>query len=241
MKVFLAVVSSVTDYRKDQTVDIDHSSVHLTSQAAAQAVMTAIINRDLRYASCFELDYNAILGPEEDLTDYQHERLKDYWKKEEIEEWVYDDLPLDDTDAEVFIQRESSILKDQASKVKDFLLRDEKEIPFKSSISQAFYWREGTFMSQSYGISPRRRLSTARTMEVLPRMVLTRSQLAHRNRTRTKEKAQRSEQKLNKDSSNSPESTSRSTGYYMATKSHDNSDLALSQQAVACYRSIQGN
>ena len=145
MRVFIAVVASTTDYRKEQSVFIDHTSVHPTRDDATRAVMTAVIRAFPEHILEFPIDLGKLLDDgddddEEPITDDQWTRLKEFHKTGTIDEWIQDDVPeaIDDESEKLFEEfqrKETDRMKQQVKKLNSTIStwkKDKTEIPFTS-------------------------------------------------------------------------------------------------------------
>ena len=102
MKVFIAVVASVTDYRKCQRVTIHCSSVHLSNREVQIAIMKAILQHKPSMAFDFPVQWDPILG-ENLITKERKVRLKEFVEKEVRENgWEEEDVPSDSAEFKAF-------------------------------------------------------------------------------------------------------------------------------------------
>ena len=154
MKVYIAVVARTTDYRKNQNVSIDHTSVHPTRDKATRAVMTALIRAFPQYLLEFPLDIGRLLG-DEPITDDQLNRLEEYYKTGKVEEWIQDDVPEfgeDDKSTKLFEEfqrKETARMKQQVKKLESVVStwgKKENQIPFTSL--EIPYLPEGEYVNE---------------------------------------------------------------------------------------------
>jgi hypothetical protein len=138
MKIYIAAVATVTDYRKEQDVSIMETSAHTTEREAKKAVLFQIclamgpelIMEIGNFAKFFDL--SSILG--EEVTPSRRIRLQQWLKHSSIGDCDLeeDDVPTEKEDFDAFLEIEKPILERLADifskKFKD------KEIHF----SQAF-------------------------------------------------------------------------------------------------------
>ena len=127
MKVFVAVVASVSDYYKDIDHDIDHTSIHTTKKDASEAVMRAIIDSSPCYIALFPVDWKSIIGSEDELgSQGRRNRLYCYMKHEYIIEdyWRGDDVPEDSGEFEKFQAQETAAIAELAKKIQDHLKKN---------------------------------------------------------------------------------------------------------------------
>ena len=127
MKVFVAVVASVSDYYKDIDHDIDHTSIHTTKKDASEAVMRAIIDSSPCYIALFPVDWKSIIGSEDELgSQGRRNRLYCYMKHEYIIEdyWRGDDVPEDSGEFEKFQAQETAAIAELAKEIKDNAEKD---------------------------------------------------------------------------------------------------------------------
>lgn len=126
MKVFVAVVASVNDYRKGIEPVIDLVSVHTNKEDATEAVMNALIKVNPDNIAVFPVDWSSMTGPRE-LTQDQLNRLYSYMKFGSIQcDLEGDDVPEDQDEFEKFKVEESAAIAKFAKKIRDHLKNADK-------------------------------------------------------------------------------------------------------------------
>jgi hypothetical protein len=115
MKIYTAVVASITDYRKNQELRIECVSSHTTEREAKKVALFHICNAmepgGLLNIDRFDefFDLSTILG--EEVTPFRKDRLVQWIRDREIE-YVQDDVPEDEFKA--FIKIEEPIVENLA-------------------------------------------------------------------------------------------------------------------------------
>ena len=134
MKVHITTVCSVTDYRKEQTVFIDWSSVHKTRDEASEAIMTAILKENPHLLCESPVDLKQAFPGIDNFTAGRLCRLKEYMTTGDIEDgWEEDDVYKYENgpEFEAFEKQEREAIKKLAAEMKLFVEKSDK-IPFQS-------------------------------------------------------------------------------------------------------------
>jgi hypothetical protein len=117
MKFYIAVVASITDYRKEQCLRIESVSSHTTEREAKKAALLQICQAmgsgGLLAMDRFDefFDLSTILG--EEVTPFRKDRLE-IWLRDSYMEFQQDDVPEGD-EFEAFKEIEEPIVKNLAN------------------------------------------------------------------------------------------------------------------------------
>jgi hypothetical protein len=117
MKIYTAVVASITDYRKEQSLRIKCVSSHTTEREAKKVALLHICNAmgsgELLEMDRFDEFFNLSTILEEEVTPFRKDRLEQWFRKRKIE-FVQDDVPEDKGEFEAFVEIEKPIVKNLA-------------------------------------------------------------------------------------------------------------------------------
>lgn len=127
MKIFVAVVVLVEDYRKEVDAAIACTRIHKTKKDAKISIMTAILKAYPSVAMDFPLKFEHVLGC---LTEGRKIRLRRYLESQEIVEWVEEDVPEDEDEFKAFEKTELKFLEESKEKLVKFI-KSGKDQPFE--------------------------------------------------------------------------------------------------------------
>jgi len=125
MKVFVAVVATVTDYRKGQEVEIPYVSVHHSKKDAQKAIMRAMIEENKEMVFDLPLDLVKLVGDASLVTKERIFRLRSYFSNSEVDEWDDDENFEDEEKSAAFQAKEMAFLRQFSETIDDALDSDE--------------------------------------------------------------------------------------------------------------------